>query len=491
MLNKFVPHLIIVSSFFAQSAVGEVVHHVAIVGAQFGDEGKGAITDYLAEQANVVVRFNGGNNAGHTVVVGDQVYKFRSLPSGVVRPDKLNIIANGAVVNPVELIREIDAQAKKGLTITPKQLLIAENVPLVLALHEQIDQFREVLSDKTGQKIGTTGNGIGPAYEDKVGRRAVRMADLIDVDKNPLAKDNLHARIERLVGGHFAELRKFADADLVLTRQDRAGGITQVSARDLYSDQAKLVKSIEDGLLHIAPRVIPYISHARPIWKILKDSDRKKKRILFEGGQAVLLDIDHGTYPYVTSSNTLGTSIYTGSGFMPRGGRVHVLGVAKAYVTRVGNGPFPSKIEGDLGDEIRKKGHEFGTVTGRPRDVGWLDLVALKQAVTVGGIHSLALTKIDVLDGVETLQVVTDYQYESYQLDFIPLQQWMWKGLQAVYHHLPGWKKTAKINRLVDLPKELLNLISLIESHAGVPVSMVTTGPERADKVILNSRFDF
>ena len=380
--------------------------NVAVIGAQWGDEGKGKIVDWLSERADVVVRFQGGHNAGHTLVIGENTYKLSLLPSGVVRPGKLGIIGNGVVVDPWALLNEIETVGKQGVAVTPDNLMLADNAALILPLHAQLDRLRE--EQRGPDRIGTTGRGIGPAYEDKVARRAIRVCDLADPEA-------LGMRIEALLAHHNALLKGL--------------GAPPVDGRKL-----------RDEILAIAPRILPY---ARNVWSHLASMRRRGERILFEGAQGTMLDIDHGTYPYVTSSNTVSGQAAAGSGLGP--GAVHyVLGITKAYTTRVGSGPFPTELTDDTGHRLGERGHEFGTVTGRKRRCGWFDAVMVRQAVAVGGIDGIALTKLDVLDGFDILKVCVGYRLGSETLDHLPAGIARQAAVEPVYEVFEGWRQSTR-----------------------------------------------
>ena len=426
--------------------------NVAVVGAQWGDEGKGKIVDWLSERADVVVRFQGGHNAGHTLVVGDVTYKLSLLPSGVVRPGKLSIIGNGVVIDPWALIEEIDRLAELGLTMTPETLKVAENAALILPLHAELDRAREVA--RGAQKIGTTGRGIGPAYEDKVGRRAVRVCDLADAEA-------LAQRVDALLLHHDA-LRRGLDEPPV--------------------DRAALI----DALLEIAPKILPY---ADRVWHRLEEVRRRGRRILFEGAQGAMLDIDHGTYPFVTSSNTLAGQAAAGSGIGPRALDT-VLGIVKAYTTRVGSGPFPTELEDEVGQRLGERGHEFGTVTGRRRRCGWFDAVLVRQAVKVAGIDGIAFTKLDVLDGFETLKICVGYRLDGRNLDHLPAQAAQQAAVEPVYESFEGWQTSTEGARSwADLPAAAVKYVRRVEELIEAPVHLLSTSPERDDTILVRDPF--
>jgi len=418
--------------------------NTVVTGIQWGDEGKGKIVDWLAGHSDVIVRFQGGNNAGHTMVVGEQVYKLSMLPSGVVRPGKLNVIGNGTVLDPWAMIDEIDTLAGQGIAVTSENLLVAENAPLILPLHRELDRLWEQRAGRG--RIGTTGKGIGPAYEDKIGRRAIRVADL----RHPRSIEGL---IGRLTSYH----------DVV-----RAGlGEEPVDARKL-----------KDQLLAIAPRLLEF---AGPAWRVLRERSRQNQSILFEGAQGALLDIDHGTYPFVTSSSTVAGAAAAGSGVGP-GELHHILGVCKAYTTRVGEGPFPTELSDSDGQHLAERGHEFGTVTGRPRRCGWLDAVLVRQICELGGIGSLALTKIDVLDSLSALKICTGYRLDGEMIDRMSASGEDQQRLEPVYEVMPGWTgSVSSIRSFRQLPEEARNYIGRIEELVGIPVDIISTSPDRDD----------
>jgi adenylosuccinate synthase len=426
--------------------------NVAVVGAQWGDEGKGKIVDWLSERADVVVRFQGGANAGHTLVVGNVEYKLSLLPSGVVRPGKLSIIGNGVVVDPWALIAEIDVMRKKGLTISPETLRLADNAALILPSHGALERARE---ERRGEKrLGTTGRGIGPAYEDKVGRRAVRVCDLAD----PAA---LEDRVDDLLLTHNALLRGLDAPEF---------------------DRAELLARLRD----IAPKIQPY---AAPVWRLLDDARRAGRRILFEGAQGAMLDVDHGTYPYVTSSNTVAGQAAAGSGIAPAA-IGFVLGITKAYTTRVGAGPFPTELHDATGQTLGERGREFGTVTGRRRRCGWFDAVAVRQAVKTGGIDGIALTKLDVLDGFDEVKFCTTYRCGRENYDYMPAGATAQAALEPVYETAEGWcESTRGARSWADLPATAIKYIVRLEELIGVPVALLSTSPEREDTVLVRDPF--
>ncbi|MGH6946986.1 MAG: adenylosuccinate synthase [Kiloniellales bacterium] len=426
--------------------------NVVVVGAQWGDEGKGKIVDWLSERADVVVRFQGGHNAGHTLVIGGQTYKLSLLPSGVVRSGKLSIIGNGVVVDPWALIAEIESLATQGVTIEPGNLLVAENATLILPLHRELDRARETA--RGAQQIGTTGRGIGPAYEDKVGRRAIRVCDLAD-------RETLKEKISNLLVHHNAL---------------RAGlGIATFDEEALLAD-----------LEAIAPRVLPF---AGPVWRRLAEAQAADERILFEGAQGAMLDVDHGTYPYVTSSNTGAGQAAAGSGLGP-GALDFVLGITKAYTTRVGAGPFPSELDDETGRLLGEKGREFGTVTGRRRRCGWFDAVLVRQAVKTAGIGGMALTKLDVLDGFPELKVCTGYRIGGESYDRLPALGSLQANAEPVYETLEGWSGSTRGARSwADLPATAVKYIRRLEELVEVPVALLSTSPERDDTILVRDPF--
>jgi adenylosuccinate synthase len=428
------------------------VGNVAVVGAQWGDEGKGKIVDWLSERADVVVRFQGGHNAGHTLVIGNVEYKLSLLPSGVVRPGKLSIIGNGVVVDPWALTNEIDAIRAKGIDVSPQNLKLADNAALILPSHGALDRAREErLSDS---KIGTTGRGIGPAYEDKVGRRALRVCDLAD-------PRSLEQRVDQLLLHHNALLRGLDKPEV---------------------NRSELLARLRE----IAPRIMPY---AEPVWRLLDDARRKGRRILFEGAQGAMLDVDHGTYPYVTSSNTLAGEAAAGSGIAPSAVGF-VLGITKAYTTRVGSGPFPTELQDAIGNELGERGREFGVVTGRKRRCGWFDAVAVRQAVKIGGIDGIALTKLDVLDGFEEVRFCTAYRRGSEIYDHVPAGMTVQAELEPVYETAEGWRESTRGARSwADLPATAIKYIRRLEELIGAPVALLSTSPERDDTVLVRDPF--
>jgi adenylosuccinate synthase len=427
--------------------------NVVVVGAQWGDEGKGKIVDWLSEQADIVVRFQGGHNAGHTLVIDGNTYKLALLPSGVVRSSKLSIIGNGVVFDPRAFVDEVEKLKGQGVNVGPHNLRVAENVTLILPLHRELDSLRENASAATA--IGTTQRGIGPAYEDKVGRRAIRLMDLADPQTLP-------HKIERLLTHHNA-LR-------------RGHGIAEVDSGALLKDLAA-----------IAPRVLPY---ADSVWNLLDHKRREGKRILFEGAQGALLDVDHGTYPYVTSSNTVAAQAATGTGMGPSA-LGYVLGICKAYTTRVGQGPFPTELTDEIGELIGQRGKEFGVNTGRKRRCGWFDAMLVRQTVRTSGIHGLALTKLDILDGFDTIKVCTGYRLDGREIDHLPAGEGAQARIEPVYETIEGWKEpTANARSWADLPAQAIKYVRRIEELVGCPVALLSTSPEREDTILVQNPFE-
>ncbi len=426
--------------------------NVVVVGAQWGDEGKGKIVDWLSERADVIARFQGGHNAGHTLVVNGTVYKLHALPSGVVRPGKLSVIGNGVVLDPWHLVKEIETIRHQGVEITPETLMIAENTPLILPFHGELDRARE--SQNSVAKIGTTGRGIGPCYEDKVGRRVIRVADLAD-------EATLQLRVDRALVHHNA-LRM----GLGLEEIDR--------------------EALLDSLRKVAPQILEY---AAPVWKVLHDKRRAGKRILFEGAQGALLDIDFGTYPYVTSSNVLAGQAAAGTGVGP-GAIDFVLGIVKAYTTRVGEGPFPTELDDADGERLGERGREFGTTTGRKRRCGWFDACLVRQTCATSGVHGISLTKLDVLDGFEELKICTGYELDGQRLDYLPTAADQQARVTPIYETMPGWSdSTAGARSWADLPGEAVKYVRRIEELIHCPVALLSTSPERDDTILVTDPF--
>ena len=426
--------------------------NVAVVGSQWGDEGKGKIVDWLSERADVVVRFQGGHNAGHTLVIDGVTYKLSLLPSGIVRPGKLSLLGNGVVIDPWALLKEIDTVTAQGVAVDPDRLRIADNAALILPLHRELDNLREAASGSG--KIGTTGRGIGPAYEDKIGRRAIRAGDLVHPEV-------LRSRIGRALQHHNAL---------------RAGmAATPVDGEALF-----------DGLMEIAPRIAPYLER---VWERLDRLRRDGKRILYEGAQGAMLDVDHGTYPFVTSSNTVAGQAAIGSGQGP-GAIGYVLGITKAYTTRVGAGPFPTEQDNETGARLGERGHEFGTVTGRPRRCGWFDAVMVRQSIKVGGIDGIALTKLDVLDGFERLKICTGYRLGGDLLHHFPSGESEQAAVEPVWEEIEGWSDSTRGARSwAELPATTVKYVRRIEELIGTPVALLSTSPERDDTILVRDPY--
>lgn len=426
--------------------------NVAVVGAQWGDEGKGKIVDWLSSRADVVVRFQGGHNAGHTLVIDGVTHKLRLLPSGIVREGKLSVIGNGVVVDPWALFDEIDEIRTKGVKVTPETLKVAENAILILPVHQSLDRALEAARGK-GQ-IGTTGRGIGPAYEDKVARRALRLCDL---EHPELVKE----KVGQILIHHNALLKGL--------------GAEMIDPGKTY-----------DEIMKIAERILP---HAAPVWRILDQARKQGKKILFEGAQGLMLDVDHGTYPFVTSSNTVSSNAATGSGLGPKA-IGYVLGIAKAYTTRVGTGPFPTEQVNEIGELIGQRGHEFGTNTGRKRRCGWFDAVLVRQAIKVGGIDGIAMTKLDVLDGFDEIKVCVGYRLKGKELDYFPASSIHQANVEPVYETIKGWKQSTRGARLWgDLPAEAIKYVKRIEELTECPVTLLSTSPEREDTIMVQNPF--
>jgi adenylosuccinate synthase len=422
--------------------------NITVIGSQWGDEGKGKIVDWLANKADVIVRFQGGHNAGHTLVVGNQTYKLHLLPSGIIRPGKLSIIGNGVVVDPWALLSEIEKLRGQGVNVTPDNLLVSEHAPVILPLHGALDRSMEEARGKN--KIGTTGRGIGPSYEDKVGRRGLRMCDL-------LHPETFREKLEKLVFFHNA---------------------LQKGLGSTGTNLDELVMSLEE----VSKRITPFIG---PAWKILDESITENKKILFEGAQGIMLDIDYGTYPFVTSSNTVAAQAAIGSGTGPDK-LGFVLGITKAYTTRVGSGPFPTELHDDIGDTLGERGHEFGTTTGRKRRCGWFDAAQVRQAVKVSGIKGIALMKLDVMETLKELKMCIGYKYKDKTYDYLPAAPEIQAALEPVYETLPGWQSPLQgVRTLKGLPPRALAYIKRIEELTGVPVVIVSTSPEREDTILL------
>ena len=427
--------------------------NVVVVGSQWGDEGKGKIVDWLSERADVVVRFQGGHNAGHTLVINGISYKLSLLPSGVVR-GKLSVIGNGVVFDPHAFVAEVERLAGQGVEITPDVLKIAENTPLILSLHRELVGIREDAASNSGTKIGTTRRGIGPAYEDKVGRRAVRVMDLANTETLP-------AKVDRLLTHHNALRRGLGHAEVTHD-------------------------TIMEELTSVADQILPYMDK---VWKVLDDKRRDGKRILFEGAQGTLLDVDHGTYPFVTSSNVVAGQAAAGSGMGP-GAVGYVLGITKAYTTRVGEGPFPTEQLNEVGEYLGTKGHEWGTVTARKRRCGWFDAVLVRQAVALNGITGIALTKLDVLDGMDEIKICVGYELDGEQIDYLPASQGTQARVKPIYETMDGWPgTTAGARTWNELPALAVKYVRHIEELIGAPVALLSTSPERDDTILVTDPF--
>ena len=427
--------------------------NVAVIGSQWGDEGKGKIVDWLSNRADVVVRFQGGHNAGHTLVIDGVTYKLSLLPSGIVRGGKLSIIGNGVVIDPWALAKEIKYITNLGIKVSPESLKIAENATLILPLHQRLDSLREGLSGD--DKIGTTKRGIGPAYEDKVGRRAIRVTDLAN-------EKSLSHKVNKLVDHHNIILRGMEEKELI------------------SDDVLKELVSITD-------KILPYMAR---VSSVLSEVRKAGKRILFEGAQGVMLDNDHGTYPYVTSSNTISPTALSGVGQNLKALNF-VLGITKAYTTRVGEGPFPTEQENEIGEELGKKGHEFGTNTGRKRRCGWIDAVMVKHAIETGGIDGIALTKLDVLDGFETIKICTGYTLNGKVIDYFPIASEDQFNVIPIYEDIKGWSdSTYGARTWNDLPAEAIKYVKRLEELIGCSVSLLSTSPEREDTILVKDPFE-
>jgi adenylosuccinate synthase len=427
--------------------------NVVVIGAQWGDEGKGKIVDWLSERADIIVRFQGGHNAGHTLVIGNETYKLALLPSGVVRSGKLSVIGNGVVLDPWHLAGEIDALRKRGIDVDPGSLKVAENATLILPLHRELDQLREAAAGE--QRIGTTGRGIGPAYEDKAGRRAIRAQDLKNLG-------TLGPKVDRLLVHHNA-LR-------------RGLGVAEIAKDALMRELAE-----------IAPKLLPYVDN---VWALLDRERRAGKRILFEGAQGALLDVDHGTYPFVTSSNTVAAQAATGSGMGP-GAISYVLGLAKAYTTRVGSGPFPTELTDSIGELLGARGQEFGVNTGRKRRCGWFDACLVRQMVKVSGVDGIALTKLDVLDGFEEIKVCIGYELDGERIDSLPAGTNAQARVKPVYERFEGWSQSTRGARTwAQLPAQAVKYVRHIEELIECPVTLLSTSPERADTILVKDPFE-
>lgn len=427
--------------------------NVVVVGAQWGDEGKGKIVDWLSEQADIVVRFQGGHNAGHTLVIDGNTYKLALLPSGVLRPSKLSVIGNGVVFDIQAFLDEVERLRGQGVAVSPDNLRVAENVTLILPLHRELDALRE--SSNTGTAIGTTRRGIGPAYEDKAGRRAIRLMDLADLPALP-------HKIDRLLAHHNA-LR-------------RGLNLPEINGGDILNE-----------LTVLAPKILPY---AETVWNLLDQKRREGKRILFEGAQGALLDVDHGTYPYVTSSNTVAAQAATGTGMGP-GAVGYVLGICKAYTTRVGLGPFPTELTNEIGEEIGRRGKEFGVNTGRKRRCGWFDAVLVRQTARTCGINGLALTKLDILDGFDEIQVCVGYELDGKEIDHLPAGEGAQARVKPIYETIEGWKEpTANARSWAELPAQAIKYVRRVEELVGCPIALLSTSPEREDTILVQNPFE-
>lgn len=426
--------------------------NVVVIGSQWGDEGKGKIVDWLSERADVVVRFQGGHNAGHTLVIDGVTYKLSLLPSGVVRKDKLSIIGNGVVIDPFALFSEIENVKKLGVDISPDNLKIAENAVLILPVHRMVDQASE--SIRGNGKIGTTGRGVGPAYEDKVARRAIRVCDLAD-------EEILEEKLDNLLRYHNSLLKSF--------------GLEEANKGEILG-----------ALKEITPKLLPF---ATPVWRILDEMHKSGERILFEGAQGTMLDVDHGTYPFVTSSNTIGGAATLGAGIGPHHVG-YVLGITKAYTTRVGSGPFPSELQDEIGQLLGERGHEFGTVTGRKRRCGWFDAVMVRQAVKIGGIRGIALTKVDVMDSLPVIKICVGYEYNGKKYDYLPASSKIQAGITPVYEEIEGWMESTQGARSwAELPAQAIKYIRRIEELIECPVAILSTSPKREDTILVQDPF--
>ncbi len=426
--------------------------NVTVVGAQWGVEGKGKIVDWLSSGADIVARFGGGHNAGHTLVIGKDVYKLHVLPSGVVRKGKLSIIGNGVVIDPWALVKEIEDLRARGIDLTPEKLLIADSATIILPLHGEIDRALEIA--RGSNKIGTTGRGIGPAYEDKVGRRALHMFDLVH-------PETLEAKLEMAMSYHAALLQSLGAPPL---------------------DLASAIQSLKE----VAKKLTPYIGSS---WQTLDQAKNDNKKILFEGAQGVMLDLDHGTYPFVTSSNTVTAQASIGTGVGPE--QIgHVLGITKAYTTRVAAGPFPTELTDEIGEELGRRGHEFGTTTGRKRRCGWFDAAQMRQSIKISGIHSIALTKLDVMDTLKEIKICVGYECRGKRYDYMPASTDLQAELTPIYETLPGWQQSLQgVRKFKDLPENAVKYIRRIEELLGIPAAVVSTSPEREDTILVQDPF--
>jgi adenylosuccinate synthase len=426
--------------------------NVAVIGSQWGDEGKGKIVDWLSSRADVVVRFQGGHNAGHTLVIDGVIYKLHLLPSGIVRPNKLSIIGNGVVVDPWALLKEIETVSAQGVKVTPQNLMIADNASLILPIHQAVDKAFEAA--RGGKAIGTTGRGIGPSYEDKVARRGIRVCDLAD-------ENLLREKLERLLMHHNALLKGL--------------GAEPFEVEQLFQELGKVAGTI--------------LAYAQPVWKYLDEARAEGKKILFEGAQGVMLDVDHGTYPFVTSSNTVASTAATGAGVGPKTVG-YVLGITKAYTTRVGSGPFPTELTDDIGERLGQRGKEFGTTTGRKRRCGWFDAVLVRKSITISGIDGIALTKLDVLDGLEEIKICVGYDLNGTKLDYFPSSQADQRDIKPIYESVPGWQEsTYGARSWAELPAAAVKYVRRIEELIGAPVTLLSTSPERDDTILMRDPF--
>jgi adenylosuccinate synthase len=428
------------------------MRNVVVVGSQWGDEGKGKIVDWLSDQADVVVRFQGGHNAGHTLVINGKVFKLRLLPSGIVREGKISILGNGVVIDPWALLDEIKDIKKQGINVTPENFMISESASLILPFHREMDEIREDAAGK--EKIGTTRRGIGPCYEDKVGRRAIRVMDL-------RSESNLDKRLENVLLHHNA-IRKGLKKKIFKKNE------------------------LKEELLALAPKILKF---AQPVWLKLDEFKKKRKKILFEGAQGILLDVDHGTYPFVTSSNTVPAMAATGSGCGPNTIN-YVLGITKAYTTRVGSGPFPTELTDEIGETLGRRGKEFGTVTARKRRCGWFDGVLVRQTIKIAGITGIALTKLDVLDELEEIKMCIGYELDGKKLDYLPATSEDQFNIKPIYQTFPGWKSSTQgIRNIEELPEKAKKYIHALEDFIGCKVSSISTSPEREDTILIEDPF--
>jgi len=428
------------------------MRNVVVVGSQWGDEGKGKIVDWLSDQADVVVRFQGGHNAGHTLVINGKVFKLRLLPSGIVREGKISILGNGVVIDPWALLDEIKDIKKQGINVTPENFMISESASLILPFHREMDEIREDAAGK--EKIGTTRRGIGPCYEDKVGRRAIRVMDL-------RSESNLDKRLENVLLHHNA--------------------IRKGLKKKIFKK-----KELKEELLALAPKILKF---AQPVWLKLDEFKKKRKKILFEGAQGILLDVDHGTYPFVTSSNTVPAMAATGSGCGPNTIN-YILGITKAYTTRVGSGPFPTELTDEIGETLGRRGKEFGTVTARKRRCGWFDGVLVRQTIKISGITGIALTKLDVLDELEEIKMCIGYELDGKKLDYLPATSEDQFNIKPIYQTFPGWKSSTQgIRNIEELPEKAKKYIHALEDFIGCKVSSISTSPEREDTILIEDPF--